>query len=135
MQAIRTHRAIDRDWVGEPVELAPGRARVRLVTRPGMAADERGLVHGGFVYGLADYAAMLAVNEPTVVLASSECRYLAPALVGEELSADAERSSIEGRKHRVRVVVRSAGASIFDGIFLCVVPDRHVLDRTDETSR
>lgn len=32
-----------------------------------MAADEYRLVHGGFIFGLADYAVMLAINEPTVV--------------------------------------------------------------------
>ncbi|HSF38746.1 MAG TPA: hotdog domain-containing protein, partial [Thermoanaerobaculia bacterium] len=78
-----THLAIDRRLVGEPVELGPGTASVALVTVPEMAADERGLVHGGFVFGLADYAAMLAVNHPNVVLGSAETRFLKPVTVGE----------------------------------------------------
>ena len=63
-----THLAIDRRLCGEPLEIAEGSAIVVLVTLPEMAADDRGLVHGGFVFGLADYAAMLAVNDPLVVL-------------------------------------------------------------------
>jgi acyl-coenzyme A thioesterase PaaI-like protein len=43
-----------------------------------MAADQRGLVHGGFTFGLADYAAMVAVNDPNVVLGAAEVRFLAP---------------------------------------------------------
>jgi len=129
MDGIRTHGAIRPDWVGEALASGAGTARVRLSTRSEMAADERGLVHGGFVFGLADYAAMLAVNEPTVVLASAECRFLAPVLVGDELVAEAERISLEGKKQMVRVGVRRGEAAVFEGTFLCVVPAVHVLDR------
>src|SRR6185369_17300841 len=86
----RTHLAIDPRLVGEARKIIDGSAaQAVLVTLPEMAADERGLVHGGFVFGLADYAAMLAVNHPNVVLGSSEVRFLKPVLVGERLVANA----------------------------------------------
>ena len=47
-----------------------------------MAADGRGLVHGGFTFGLADFAAMCAVNDPNVVLGAATCKFLAPVQVG-----------------------------------------------------
>ena len=75
----RTHLAIDQRFSGEPLEVGGGFARVRLETRSEMAADGQGLIHGGFVFSMADYCAMLAVNEPTVVLASAEMEFLAPA--------------------------------------------------------
>jgi uncharacterized protein (TIGR00369 family) len=127
--APRTHRAIDRRLVGEAIELTPGRARVRLVTVPEMAADERGLVHGGFVFGLADYAAMLAVDDPLVVLAAAEVRFLAPVRVGERLEATAERVAVDGRRHRVRVVVEREAGAVLEVDCTCVVPAVHVLDR------
>ena len=74
---------------------------------------------------------MLAVNEPTVVLSSAESRFLAPVRVGAAVTAVAERISVEGKKHRVRVVVRNSVAEVFTGEFLCVVPAGHVLDRQD----
>jgi len=43
-----------------------------------MAVDQMGLVHGGFTFGAADFAAMAAVNDPNVVLVSSECRFFKP---------------------------------------------------------
>jgi len=135
MPEIRTHQAIDSDWVGEAVATGEGRARARLVACPEMAADERGLVHGGFVFGLADYAAMLAVNEPTVVLAAAECRFLAPVEVGDELLAEAETVSTEGKKRHVRVQVRCGGTPVAEGMFLCVVPAGHVLDRARGSER
>jgi hypothetical protein len=84
-----THTAIAPSLCGEPVSLAPGRAVVRLTLTPAMAVDARGLVHGGFVFGLADYAAMLAVNDPFVVLGAADVRFLAPTVVGEILEAEA----------------------------------------------
>ena len=69
---IQTHSAIDRGLCGKPLELEEGRAVVRLETRDVMRADERGLVHGGFLFGALDYAAMLAVNHPHVVLGKAE---------------------------------------------------------------
>ena len=88
--APATHLAIAPRLVGEPLELGPGTARAALTLSPEMAADDRGLVHGGFAFGLADYAAMLAVNHPLVVLASSTVRFLAPTRVGERLVAEGD---------------------------------------------
>ncbi len=126
----RTHRAIDRRLCGEPLALAPGEARVALTALPEMAADERGLVHGGFVFGLADHAAMLAVDHPNVVLASAEARFLAPVSVGERLVAAARLTAEEGKKKIVEVTVSRDGdpAAVFTGRFVCAVPARHVLE-------
>jgi acyl-coenzyme A thioesterase PaaI-like protein len=131
MPGPRTHRAIDRELVGEPFELAPGRARARLRTTAAMAADDRGLVHGGFVFGLADYAAMLAVDEPNVVLAAAQCRFLAPVVVGEELVAEAERFAVEGKRQRIRVRVERGATVVLEGELTAAVPGRHVLDRRE----
>jgi acyl-coenzyme A thioesterase PaaI-like protein len=94
-----------------------------------MAADERGLVHGGFVFGCADYAAMLAVGDPLVVLAGAEVRFLAPVAVGESVIAEARVTAEEGRRREVEVTVECGGTAVFAGTFRCAVPDRHVLDR------
>jgi acyl-coenzyme A thioesterase PaaI-like protein len=125
----RTHERIAQHLCGGPIELEPGRARVVMETTPDMAADARGLVHGGFTFGLADHAAMLAVNEPTVVLASAQTKFLAPVVVGDRVEAEATVDRSEGRRRWVRVVVRRAGAPVLEGEFVAFVPDRHILDR------
>lgn len=124
-----THPRIDPRLVGEPVALAEGRAHARLVTTEAMAADERGLVHGGFVFGLADYAAMLAVNEPFVVLGAAETRFVAPVRVGEVVDAEAERLEVKGKKHVVRVAARVGDRVVLEGVFTTFLLDAHVLDR------
>ena len=110
------------------MELHEGAAEVELVTLPAMAADEHGLVHGGFVFGLADYAAMLAVNDPLVVLAGAEVRFVRPVRVGETLRATAAVGDAEGRKRQVHCMVKSAeGEEVLHGRFTCVIPSQHVL--------
>ncbi|HEY2289872.1 MAG TPA: PaaI family thioesterase [Thermoanaerobaculia bacterium] len=129
-----THLAIDPHLVGEPLELGEGSAAAVLVTTPEMAADERGLVHGGFVFGLADYAAMLAVNDPNVVLGGAETRFLKPVRVGERLEARARVEETDGRKARVKVEVLrdgNIGDIVMTGTFSCFTLDRHVFDREE----
>jgi acyl-coenzyme A thioesterase PaaI-like protein len=151
----RTHLALDRRLCGEPLdvaETAAGTARVGLTTLPEMAADAEGLVHGGFLFGLADHAAMLAVNDPHVVLGSAAVRFLRPVAVGERLIAEASCAETAGRKSRVTVEVRRApaaggdrggadagagtgspssagvpGDTVMSGEFVCFTLDRHPL--------
>jgi uncharacterized protein (TIGR00369 family) len=124
----RTHDKIAPHLCGRPVELGAGRARVVLDTTGEMAADQRGLVHGGFTFGLADYAAMLAVNEPTVVLASAQVKFLGPVVAGDRVEAEAVVERSEGRKRWVKVIVRRDGTPMLEGELTAVVPDKHILD-------
>ena len=130
----RTHLAIDAAWCGTPVELREGSAEVELLTLPAMAADAHGLVHGGFIFGLADYAAMLAVNEPNVVLAAAEVTFLQPVRVGERLRAIAAVGDVEGHKYRVHCAVRGTAGDVLHGRFTCVVTRRHVLEPRPEAA-
>lgn len=106
---------------------------MRLVTVPEMAADEHRLVHGGFVFGAADFAAMLAVNDPNVVLGGAEIKFLKPVEVGESLLLEATTESAEGRKHRIAVVARRGEEIVMTGAFACFVLDRHVLAPKEES--
>jgi acyl-coenzyme A thioesterase PaaI-like protein len=99
-----------------------------------MVVDEAGLVHGGFVFGLADYAAMLAVNHPHVVLGAAECRFLAPVQVGEEVEASAALREEAGRKRQVEVEVQRGADKVFTGTFTCFVLDQHVLAPAEEST-
>ena len=52
----RTHEKISPQLCGRAEELGAGHAKVVLDASQEMAADWRGLIHGGFTFGLADYA-------------------------------------------------------------------------------
>ncbi|MHC1712421.1 MAG: hotdog domain-containing protein [Solidesulfovibrio sp.] len=125
---VNTHHRINPGLCGHPIALEPGRAVVRLTTLPPMAADDRGLVHGGFVFGLADYAAMLAVNDPLVVLGAADVRFTAPVAVGEIIEAEAIIEEEAGRKHVAAVTVRRGETTVLTGRFTCFVLEKHVLE-------
>ena len=130
-----THRALDPRLCGELRALEEGRAVVELTALSEMQADEHALVHGGFVFGLADHAAMLAVNHPNVVLGSADTRFLAPVLVGDVLRAEATRRAVEGKKHLVDVDVWRDAERVFSGVFVCFVPGQHVAVARREAGR
>ena len=124
---VKTHALVDAELCGEPVELSDGYARVKLKLTDRMKVDASGLVHGGFVFGAADLAAMLAVNHPNVVLAAADVRFLKPCSVGETVEAVAKVEREDGKKRTVAVEVRRDGEKVFEGSMLCIVPERHVL--------
>ena len=125
--APNTHLRTSSRWVGIPQELTAGYAVVRLETNPEMVVDDQGLVHGGFAFGLADYAAMLAVNDPNVVLGSAEVKFVAPVRLGETLTATAELVESNGKKRLVRCVVKTS-RPVFEGVFTCFVLPKHILE-------
>ena len=124
---IITHLDIDQRLCGTPVLVSADTSRVELKTTENMTADESGLVHGGFIFGLADYAAMIAVNHPNVVLGGAEVRFLKPVQVGETVTAEAKVEAPSGKKRPVSVTVSRDGKPVFEGTFTCFVLDVHVL--------
>ncbi|HEX9915353.1 MAG TPA: hotdog domain-containing protein [Candidatus Bathyarchaeia archaeon] len=125
----RTHLKSNPRYLGTPVLIEDGvRSVVELTAVVDMAVDERGLVHGGFAFGLADYAAMLAVNDPYVVLGSAEVRFTVPVRVGEKMRAEARVESVEGKRRDVSVEVDVDGRRVLRGRMTCFVLGRHVLD-------
>jgi len=96
-----------------------------------MSADKQGLVHGGFVFGAADYAAMSAVNDPYVVLGSSSSKFIAPVKVGDAVLCKAAVVNEKGKKKVVDVQAFVHEKLVFEGTFTTFttfVLAQHVLD-------
>ncbi len=125
---IRTHNLASKELVGEVVEVGDGRSKVKLKTTEVMAVDEKGLVHGGFTFGLADLAAMVAVNHPNVVLGKAEVKFTKPVKVGDVVVANAEVVEKEGKKHVVKVEAFVGETKVLEGTFYCYVLEKHVLE-------
>lgn len=125
--ALNTHERINTVYSGEVIKMESGYAKVMLTTIEIMRADEIGLVHGGFIFSAADFAAMVAVNEPNVVLASCNCLFLAPVRVGDSVTFEATEHQKEGRKRNVTVRGFVHEIKVFEGEFKTVVTEHHVL--------
>lgn len=126
---IITHKKIDQELCGKPVTAEEDFSRIEFAATDRMAADDSGLIHGGFIFGLADYAAMIAVNHPNVVLGAADVKFLKPVKIGETVVAEAKVISKKGKKHSVQVSVQRGGTAVFEGEFVCFVLDKHVLDQ------
>lgn len=126
---IVTHQTIDQRLCGRPLEIGDGFSRVELATLPSMSVDSSGLVHGGFIFGLADYAAMIAVNHPNVVLGAADVKFLKPVRAEDKVLAEARVQEVQGKKHWVAVSVTQAQETVFQGMLTCFVLDRHIMDK------
>jgi len=124
---LQTHLKIDSSLNGSVTQLKEGFAQVTLTTLPVMAADKEGLVHGGFIFAAADYAAMAVVNDPYVVLAKSNTKFIAPVKVGQIVILEATITQTNGNKATVEVTATVEGKTVFSGEFFTAVLKQHVL--------
>jgi len=124
---LQTHEEIHRDLSGEIMRMERGYVEVRLTTTPDMVADSMELIHGGFIFSAADFAAMAAVNERNVVLAGSDCQFLSPVKLGDQVNFIARVRHKEGRKRNVHVEAFVYDIKVFEGEFKTVVLERHIL--------
>jgi len=124
---LNTHLNIDTSLCGKVIKLEEGYAEVLLHTTQQMSVDKQGLVHGGFVFGAADYAAMSAVNDPYVVLGSSTSKFIAPVKVGDVILCKARVIEEKGKKRIVDVQAFVLEKLVFESNFTTFVLDAHVL--------
>jgi len=127
---VKTHEKVNTRLVGRPISIKDDEeAVVELKTDWDMAVDERGLIHGGFTFGLADYAAMLAVNHPNIVLGASRVRFLAPVRNNDVMLARALVVNREGKRRDVEVNVSVGDKEVLTGNMTCYILSKHVLEQ------
>ncbi|MGB5506019.1 MAG: hotdog domain-containing protein [Sulfurovum sp.] len=124
---LNTHLNINTSLCGKVIKLQENSAEVLLHTTQQMSADTQGLVHGGFIFGAADYAAMSAVNDPYVVLGASNSKFIAPVKVGDAVICKASIVNIKGKKAEVEVEAFVNEKLVFEGNFTTFVLPSHVL--------
>ena len=124
---LNTHLELDSTLNGKIIELKKDFAKVELQTLEIMKADKQGLVHGGFIFCAADYAAMACINDPFVVLAKSNTKFLAPVSVGEIVLLEAKLGSSDGFKSTVEVEAFVNEKVVFKGEFFTATLKQHVL--------
>ncbi|WP_380284080.1 hydroxyphenylacetyl-CoA thioesterase PaaI [Kitasatospora purpeofusca] len=90
-------------------EVSTGHAVMRMTIGPAMV-NGHGIAHGGFLFLLADAAFSYACNSygPVTVAQAAQVTFLAPAAVGDELTAEAVERTRAGRTGVYDVTVRNA---------------------------
>jgi acyl-CoA thioesterase len=94
-------------------QVRPGYARVRMTVRADMV-NGHGTCHGGIIFALADSAFAFACNSRGVVTVAAGCtiEFLAPTREADELVAEAQERSLQGRNGVYDVDVRRAGGEL-----------------------
>ena len=123
----KTHQKINRDLCGEIEKMDVGYVESKLTTTVDMVADNMDLIHGGFIFSAADYAAMLAVNKRNVILVACDAQFLSPAKLGDIIIIKATLRHKEGSKRNVNVTAFVGDIKIFEAEFKTVITERHVL--------
>ncbi len=90
----------------ETVSWQEGHAKVRLVFKP-YFLNGAGLVHGGVIFSLADYAFALAANSPSEsgLAVNASINFIKAARVGDELFAEAKLISRSRRLGTYQITV------------------------------
>ncbi|MDD6056498.1 MAG: hypothetical protein PUB96_08175 [Helicobacteraceae bacterium] len=103
------------------------KSRVHLEAISKMALDKNGLIHSGYLFSSAAYAALLAVNDANAIVIGAEVKFLAPIEVGNNVEFRAETLQEDTKKREVKVEGFVLDIKIFDAMIYVAVFDRHVL--------
>jgi len=125
--SLKTHIKIKSTLVGNLVELSKNSSKVVLQTTTEMSVDEFGLIHSGFLFGSAEYAAVAAVNEPNVVVIGCRSKFFAPAKVGDLINFEAKGRFEDARKREIKVLGTINEIKVFEGLFQAVILEQHIL--------
>jgi len=126
---LNTHLQLDSKLNGNIIQLKKDYAKVSLQTLDIMKADKKGLVHGGFIFCASDYAAMACINDPFVVLAKSNTKFLSPVKVGDVVIIEAQVVDSQGIKATVEVNAFVDEELVFKGEFFTATLKHHVLGK------
>ncbi|MDR1451289.1 MAG: PaaI family thioesterase [Helicobacteraceae bacterium] len=124
---LKAYNLINQELCGYVEEIQDGYAKVRLIASDDMVVDKRGLIHSGFIFCAANFAAAAAINKPNVLLAAARCNFLAPLKVGDEVVFEASSMQNATRKRVVTVSGLIGKIKVFDGEFSAVVTEKHAL--------
>ncbi|AOO65472.1 PaaI family thioesterase [Sulfurospirillum halorespirans] len=124
---LKTHLKIKSTLVGNLVAMAKNTSKVVLQTTHDMSVDEFGLIHSGFLFGSAEYAAVAAVNEPNVVVIGCRSKFFAPAKVGDLITFEAKGRFEDARKREIKVIGMINEIKVFEGLFQAVLLEKHIL--------
>lgn len=112
--------------VGELIELYRNKAVVRFRPNERMIMDESKMIHAGFVFNAASFAAMAAINKKYSVLIASDVKFLAPIELGHEITFKAQAIQSDTKKCEVKVEGFLLDIKIFDSLFHIAVFDKKI---------
>ncbi len=124
---LKTHKKVRSTLSGNIIHMEKGHAKTTLQTTKEMSVDDLGLIHSGFIFGAAEYAAVVSINEENLVIIGAKSKFLAPAKNGDLIEFEAIAKFEDARKREIKVTGSINEIKIFDGIFQAIILEKHIL--------
>jgi acyl-coenzyme A thioesterase PaaI-like protein len=108
-----------RDFVGETIEVDPGKSGLSLLETDGSMCLERcDIVRGHVLFALLNSLAAAVAEAPIALTGEAHVDFLRPVRAGERLIAKAQVEKKTGRRVFVEAVARSGEAIVARGRFV-----------------
>ncbi|HIV49323.1 PaaI family thioesterase [uncultured Helicobacter sp.] len=112
---------------GDILTLTRGAANVRFVPEEHMVMDQEAhnsLIHAGYIFNTAAYAAMAAINKRHSIMIAADVKFLSPIELGHEVLFKAVATQMDTKKCEVKVEGFLLDIKIFDSLFHIAVFDK-----------
>ncbi len=117
--------------IGELRELHLGRSGVTTLSiLPAMCFHRTGIARGHFLFAQANSLAAALIDSPCTLTATARVRFLRPVCQGDQVTAKARVTVVQGQRCLVRVTSYVEDKPVFDGRFVVVAAN--ALQATDD---
>ena len=89
---LRIPKKLRSSFSGNIIELEEGYVKTQFEATDEMVFDEEGVIHEGFIFGAANFAVKAAINDPNVVLVTSNIKFLAPIEMGNIVEFESKKT-------------------------------------------
>lgn len=114
------------DLCGSIIKMSEEEVLVKFTPNEQMIGDQNNLIHSGFIFNAANYAAMCLVNQAHSLTIGAEVQFLAPIELEQEMLFLATIKYTNDRKYKVLVKGTLLDIKIFEGVFHISVFDKEL---------
>lgn len=118
--------ALKSELVGSILKMTYEEVITKFVPTKQMISDESNLIHSGFIFNAANYAAMCLVNQPHAITIGAEVEFLAPVEFEQEMMFLATIKQSNAKKFEISVKGTLLDIKIFEAVFHIAVFDKQL---------
>lgn len=123
-----THQKIRENHAYEIIEMKPGFAKVRFLTKLAEKIDDTAYIYEASVFSCANFCAIAAINERMSHLISAKVDFLNPIKIDdEEIVFEATATTNSSGKKQIDVVGFVKGILVFESSFVTLKLDKKSL--------
>ncbi|RDU70095.1 thioesterase [Helicobacter cholecystus] len=123
---LQTCTALKSELCGSIVKMTYEEVITKFVPTKQMISDESNLIHSGFIFNAANYAAMCLANQPHAITIGSEVEFLAPVEFEQEMMFLATIKQSNSKKFEISVKGTLLDIKIFEGTFHIAVFEKQL---------